>query len=104
MVLLAPTWYAQVAPAGRQVSSGVGAQLELRTASQERMKRELRALLDDLSRAKPLVVFIDDLHWSDVSTVDLLGYLCRQFGSMRLLIVVTYRPTDLLWPSTHIPR
>ena len=90
----APTWYAQVA--GRTPSSGVGGQLELRTASQERMKRELRAFLAEASQVKPLVLFLDDLHWSDVSTIDLLGYLCSQFGSMRLLIVATYRPTDLL--------
>jgi tetratricopeptide (TPR) repeat protein len=96
MMEVAPTWYAQVAPAGHGPSTGVGAQLELKTASQERMKREMRAFLADLSRTKPLVLFLDDLHWSDVSTVDLLGYLCRQFGSMRILVIVTYRPTDLL--------
>jgi predicted ATPase len=96
MAQVAPTWYAQVAPAGQRRNLGVGAQLELRTASQERMKRELRAFLDEVSRTKPLVMFFDDLHWSDVSTVDLLGYLCSHFGSMRLLIVVSYRPTDLL--------
>ena len=41
MADLAPTWYAQVAPGGRGAGTGVGAQLELKNASQERMKREL---------------------------------------------------------------
>ncbi|MFN2566416.1 MAG: AAA family ATPase [Gemmatimonadaceae bacterium] len=95
MLQLAPTWYAQLAPAGA-AGSAVGSQLELKTASQERMKRELRAFLDEISRAGPLVLFIDDLHWADASTTDLLGYLCSQLGSMRILVIVTYRPTDLL--------
>jgi tetratricopeptide (TPR) repeat protein len=85
-----------VAPSEQRVASSVGAQLELKTASQERMKRELRAVLEGISRARPLILFIDDLHWGDASTIDLLGYVCNQLGSMRLLILVTYRPTDLL--------
>ncbi len=43
--------------------------------SQERMKRELSALLEELSRVQPVVLFIDDLHWADVSTIDMLNYL-----------------------------
>jgi hypothetical protein len=95
MADLAPTWYAGRARR-RGAGTGVGAQLELKNASQERMKRELRAFLDGMCRIKPLVIFFDDVHWADVSTTDLLGYLCSQFASMRLLIIVTYRPTDLL--------
>ena len=34
------------------------------------MKRELASLFEDLSRTRPLVVFLDDVHWADVSTVD----------------------------------
>ena len=67
------------------------------------MKRELRAFVDELSRVKPLVLFIDDLHWADASTVDLLAYLCSQFGAMRLLLLVTYRPTDLQ-PRSSAPQ
>jgi predicted ATPase len=96
MPALAPTWYAQVAPTGRGATTDVGAQLELKNASQERMKRELRAFFEGVTCVKPLVLFLDDLHWADASTVDLLGYLCSQFRSLHLLIVVTYRPTDLL--------
>jgi serine/threonine protein kinase/predicted ATPase len=91
---LAPTWYEQVSSAGR--SSAAEAQPEQKPASQERLKREFRAFLEGVSRVKPLVLLFDDVHWSDVSTVDLLGYLCTRFGSMRLLLIATYRPTDLL--------
>jgi len=96
MSALAPTWYMHVAPAGRGTATGVGGQLELRNASQERMKREMLALFEGVTRRKTLVLFFDDLHWADTSTVDLLGYLCRHFQTTHVLIVVTYRPTDLL--------
>jgi serine/threonine protein kinase/tetratricopeptide (TPR) repeat protein len=96
MAELAPTWYAQVAPAGHGGNTGVGAQLELKNASQERMKRELRTFLEAVARVKPLVVFFDDVHWADASTTDLLGYISSQFAGARVLVVVTYRPTDLL--------
>jgi predicted ATPase len=42
-----------------------------------------------------VVLFFDDIHWADVSTVDLLGYLAARFESIRTLILVTYRPGDL---------
>ena len=47
----------------------------MRSASQERIKRELAALFQEISRVRPLVVFFDDLHWADVSTIDVLNYL-----------------------------
>jgi len=96
MKLVAPTWYAQVAPLAPEDSSYGRVVAEARTASQERMKRELVALLQEMSRARPLVLFLDDLHWADVSTVDLLAYIGTRLESMRLLVVGTYRPSDLL--------
>ncbi len=96
MKLLAPNWYAQIAPitlapsdSGRQVT-------EAMSASQERMKRELVAFLAEASRLQPLVIYIDDLHWADVSTVDLLGFLAARFDGVRVLLVTTYRPSDMM--------
>ena len=53
---------------------------EAPAGSQERMKRELGALLQEVSRARPLVLFIDDLHWADVSTIDVLNYLAGRLS------------------------
>ncbi len=92
---LAPTWYAQAMPLQPDDSS-VERLLAERAASQERMKREFGALLEEVSERRPLVLFFDDLHWADVSTIDLLAYLARKFDSMRVLIIATYRPSDLL--------
>ena len=57
--------------------------------------REMAALLRELTRSRPVVLFLDDVHWADLSTLDLLGYLAPKLAVLRALIVVTYRPADL---------
>jgi predicted ATPase len=97
MRLLAPTWYAQVAPAAAGapvVAKGPAAPPV--AATQEQLKREMLAFLEELSRLRPLVLFLDDVHWADASTVDLLAYLGARCASLRLLVLLTYRPTELL--------
>ncbi len=91
---LAPNWYAQVRSSSDD-QSAERALAEAGAGSPTRMKREMATLLDEASRLQPLVVFLDDLHWADASTIDLLGYLADRLGSMRLLIVVTFRPSEL---------
>jgi predicted ATPase len=92
---LAPTWYAEVAPLQSSGSSVEQLQAE-RAASQERMKREFGALLQEVSERRPIALFFDDLHWSDASTIDLLSFVAGKFDAMRVFIVATYRPTDML--------
>lgn len=92
----APSWYAQLAPPTGAPVSGERQTPDALSASQERMKRELVACLAEISRLQPLVVYIDDLHWADVSTVDLLGFLAARFDVVRTLVIVTYRPSDMM--------
>jgi predicted ATPase len=92
---VAPTWYAQAMPLQPDDSS-VERVLAERAVSQERMKREFGALLEEVSERRPLVLFFDDLHWADVSTIDLLAYLASKFDSIRVLIIATYRQSDML--------
>ena len=92
---VAPTWYLQVAHAASSQESVARVREEVPAASQERMKRELGALLQELSRQRPFVLFLDDLHWADLSTIDMLNYLAGRFDQMHLLIVATYRPADM---------
>jgi tetratricopeptide (TPR) repeat protein len=96
MKLVAPTWYVQVVPRSAEDPSLARVLDEARAASQERLKREMVALLEEVSTVRPLILFFDDLHWADASTVDLLSYIGAKAGSMRLLLVGTYRPTELL--------
>jgi predicted ATPase len=67
-----------------------------RAYSQERIKRELGSFLEELSRRQTIVLFLEDLHWADLSTVDLLAFLADRISGLRLLLVITYRPSDLL--------
>jgi predicted ATPase len=93
---IAPSWYVQVATSSAEGSTALGEFRESMPAvSQERMKRELGALAQEISRSQPLVLFIDDLHWADVSTIDMLNYLAGRFSDMRVLVVVSYRPSDM---------
>ncbi|HEX3231074.1 MAG TPA: AAA family ATPase, partial [Pyrinomonadaceae bacterium] len=96
MKQLAPTWYAQVAPLSGDSEESARLLAEVKAASQERIKRELASFLQAVARTQPLVIFFDDLHWADISTIDLLSFLAGKFDSMNLLMVVTYRPSDML--------
>jgi len=87
---LAPTWYAQLAPPSAKLLAN------LNDASQERRKREFVGFLKEVSLERPIVLFLDDVHWADPSSVDLLAYLGNQCARLPLLLVVTYRPSDLL--------
>ncbi|HUP02509.1 MAG TPA: protein kinase [Bryobacteraceae bacterium] len=93
MNAVAPTWRLQVG-AGSEEGAEAGAR-DLPAGSQERLKRELAALFAAISRAAPLVVFLEDLHWADISTVDILNYLASRFAEMRVLVLVTYRPAEM---------
>src|SRR5262249_26995014 len=96
MKAVAPTWYAQVVPHAAEDSSFARVLLEEKAASQERPKRALGAFLQEVSWLRPLSLFLDDLHWADASTIDLLAYIGSKCAALRLLLLLTYRPTDLL--------
>jgi class 3 adenylate cyclase len=56
-------------------------------------------LLEVASRAGPVLVVIDDLHWADKPTLQLLGHLVEQSTSTALLVVGTFRDAEL--SGTH---
>jgi hypothetical protein len=85
-----------VAPLAPDSSSDARLIAEATKGSQERMKRELVAFFQEVTRSQPIVLFFDDLHWADVSTIDLLTHLASRFQGLRLLVIATFRPSDLL--------
>jgi hypothetical protein len=95
MKQVAPSWYVHVATLSSDTITTQQLREDIKTTSQERMKRELAGYFQELSRVRPLVLVLEDVHWADASTVDLLNYLAGRFDSMRVLIVVTYRPSDM---------
>ena len=90
----APTWLAQL-PALLSDADLEAVQRRSRGTTRDRMLRELLDALDALSVETPLVLFLEDLHWSDAATVDLLAMFARRRDAARLLIVGTYRPADV---------
>jgi predicted ATPase len=86
-----PTWarYLALDPDGR--APGIDPSETGAATNPARLMRELTIFLEDTSRQAPLVIFIDDLHWADLSTIDVLAHLAPRLGRMRLLLVVTYR-------------
>ncbi len=93
---LAPSWYAQLFPLSEADPSDAALQAHARAATQEKVKRELAAFFCEITRQNPLVLFFDDVHWTDPSTVDLLSHLATKFDGTRILVIVTYRPSELL--------
>jgi tRNA A-37 threonylcarbamoyl transferase component Bud32/tetratricopeptide (TPR) repeat protein len=87
---LAPNWYDQIVSATGTLPAGVTA-----TVPAERMKREIVAWLQEVGRERPFVLFLDDLHWVDASTVDVLAYLLDRPDELRVLVLGTYRPTEI---------
>ncbi|HZK77796.1 MAG TPA: protein kinase [Gemmatimonadaceae bacterium] len=85
----APSWTRQVAP----FDTGAGPAAP--PASQERLKREVAAFLSAICAMQPLVLFIEDIHWADRSTVDLLAYINTRLSHDRLFTIVTFRPSEL---------
>jgi DNA-binding winged helix-turn-helix (wHTH) protein/predicted ATPase len=71
-------------------------QLETVGATRARMLRETAEAFEALSASKPLVLVIEDLHWSDYSTLDLVSYLARRSEPARLMVVGTYRPAEVI--------
>jgi DNA-binding NarL/FixJ family response regulator len=60
--------------------------------------RLLERTLDFLVRlgdAAPAVIVVEDLHWADSSTRDLISFLARNIHAARMLLIVTYRADDL---------
>ena len=92
---VAPSWYTQIMPASDNESSAARLAAETAAGSQERLKRELAALFEELGRMQPVVLCLDDMHWADPPTTDLLAYLARRIDTTRLLIITTCRPSDL---------
>jgi DNA-binding winged helix-turn-helix (wHTH) protein/predicted ATPase len=86
----APTWLAQL-PALHSPSESRA--LERRTAgvTRERMLRELNDCLDAAALETTLVLWIDDLQWSDASTLDWLASFAQRPERARVLVIATSR-------------
>jgi DNA-binding winged helix-turn-helix (wHTH) protein/tetratricopeptide (TPR) repeat protein len=93
LITLAPSWATQL-PAYVSPRQRAELRREIGGAGRERMLREIWSFLEAASARVPIVLILEDLHWSDFSTVDFLSAMARQSGTVRLLIVGSYRPEE----------
>jgi DNA-binding winged helix-turn-helix (wHTH) protein/predicted ATPase len=90
----APTWLAQMP--GLVADAELDAvQRRAQGATRERMLRELTEALEALTADQTVVLALEDLHWSDYSTIDLISVLAQRRTPARLMVVATYRPADV---------
>jgi predicted ATPase/DNA-binding winged helix-turn-helix (wHTH) protein len=91
----APMWLLQM-PSLVSASDRELLNRALAGATRERMLREIGEALEALTADLPLVLILEDLHWSDYSTLDLISYLARQRQPAQLMLIGTYRPVELI--------
>jgi DNA-binding winged helix-turn-helix (wHTH) protein/predicted ATPase len=91
----APTWLVQM-PALLTTADLEVLQRKTAGATRERMLRELAEAIEVVTTERPVVLVLEDLHWSDVSTLDWLAFLARRAERARLVVIGTYRPVEIL--------
>ncbi|NUT09599.1 MAG: AAA family ATPase [Nonomuraea sp.] len=60
-----------------------------------RLFEQVLTLLERLADSRPTVLVIEDIHWADRSSRDLIAFLSRNLHTPQVLIVMTYRSDDL---------
>jgi len=85
----------------RDAAAGTGGKLEaaLRTGAADTV---YPAVVDELSWPAPNVLLVEDLHWVDDATVDVLAYLARRLETLPAVLVLTYRDEQV--PAEHPAR
>jgi tetratricopeptide (TPR) repeat protein len=66
------------------------------------MVREICEALEVMTAQAPLLLILEDLHWTDSSTLDLISVLARRRVPAKLLLIGTYRPLDVLLSQTPL--
>jgi DNA-binding winged helix-turn-helix (wHTH) protein/tetratricopeptide (TPR) repeat protein len=90
----APTWVARLP--GLLDGAGNLSPATAFGASREMMLREIATALEIASAGQPMILLLEDLHWSDPSTATLLAFLGQRRQPARLLVIGTLRPVDLI--------
>jgi DNA-binding CsgD family transcriptional regulator/tetratricopeptide (TPR) repeat protein len=81
----------------RDIARAAGETLDI-GADHVRLFEWLLKLLSHSSR--PSILVIEDLHWGDTATIDLLRFLARRIGRVRALLLITYRDEEM---GAHSP-
>jgi predicted ATPase len=91
----APMWLLQL-PALVESGELERLQHQVLGATKDRMMRELNDALEQLTAKHTLVLVLEDVHWSDTATMDLLTSIAQRPERARLLIIGTFRPAEAI--------
>jgi DNA-binding CsgD family transcriptional regulator len=83
------------------VAESVGGELEALVVAEGGPHEVVAALRDELRTRSPTVLVLEDVHWADEATLDVVRLLARRLAAIPALVVATYR--DEL-ESTHALR
>jgi DNA-binding winged helix-turn-helix (wHTH) protein/predicted ATPase len=98
----APSWLAQIPSLWTRAERGA---LEVRgRATRERMMRELTHAIEAIAAERPLALKLEDVHWSDASTLDWLAHMARRPEPARLMVLATFRPADAAAAKAGLDR
>ena len=90
----APSWLLQL-PGLIDAPTAEALRTRVPSPNRDRMVRELRDALEAIAADRTLVLVVEDLHWSDRSSIDALTALAQRTLPARLLLLASYRPADL---------
>ena len=91
----APAWLAQL-PWLAHDADPAGLKRALDDATPQRMLREIAQALEVLAAERTIVLWLEDLHWSDPSSLAVVSFLAGRRESSRLLLIASFRPADAL--------
>ncbi|MCP5057167.1 MAG: AAA family ATPase [bacterium] len=97
----APMWLAHL-PSLTQPEEREELRRQIQGASPERMIRELTDALEVLSRDRVVILWIDDLHWSDAATLAWFAQVMRRDEPARLLVIACHRPSEASTPGDEL--
>jgi DNA-binding winged helix-turn-helix (wHTH) protein len=69
-----------------------------------RLLRELVTALEAVAEQTFLLIWIEDIHWADPATIDVINSLAQRTDSARLLLVATARPSDSVATAAPVRR
>ncbi|MEV8373191.1 AAA family ATPase [Kribbella sp. NPDC056861] len=78
----------------RDAARGTGGPLE-HALAQDDSDLLYEAIVAELGTPEPTVLLIEDVHWADDSTLDLLRYLARRLQRVNAVLVLTYRANEI---------
>lgn len=74
---------------GRRVDDGP-------VKNEDRFPFQILGLIEEISKDRPLVIILEDMHWADQESASVLHFLGKRIRDLKVLMVCTYRPKEIL--------